>query len=167
MIIALVVNTTVLFSSFSLSPTAANSEWVKFSDTKKAKFEILFPQKPTVSKDKDDWRLIATLTEPVTNFYVGIKFYPAPLTDQGLRDAAQSYMDGMAKTLNEKPTTPTEMQFNGGLCLEYNYSGMGMKSIKRIFYKGNVWYELTVNPITGDIPKAETEKFFGSFKFLK
>jgi hypothetical protein len=167
LILALIVNSTVLLSSFSFLPMADNGDWVKFSDTKKAKFEVLLPQKAKASKDKDNWFISSTLSEPLTNFYVGVTFYKLPFTDQGFRDDAQAYMDGIAKTVNEKFAAPTEMQFNGGLCLEYNYTSLGMKSVKRIFYKGNIRYELTVNPITGDIPKAEMDKFFGSFKYLK
>jgi hypothetical protein len=166
LMLALVVNTTVLLSSFIISPLTGGGEWVKFSDTKKAKFEVLLPQKAKASKDKTNWFISATLTEPLTNFYVGITFYKLPFTDQGFRDDAQAYMDGMAKTYNTKFDPPTEMQFNGGLCLEYNYSALGMKSVKRIFYKGNIRYELTVNPIAGDVPKDEADKFFGSFKYL-
>lgn len=151
----------ILFTSFK-----GGGEWVKFTNKKKAKFEVLLPESPRKNKSNTNWYISATLDEPLTNFYVNVSFYPANFTDETFKVKAKDWMDTMAKVYNESFPPPVETQFNGGICLEYNYSAMGMNTQKKIFYKGNIMYELTVNPIAGDIPKEQAEKFYNSFKFL-
>ncbi len=157
---------TVLISGILFSSFKGDGEWVKFTDKKKAKFEVLLPDTPRKDKGKNSWYISATLDEPLTNFYVNVSFYPENLTDDTFKSKAIDWMDAMSKVYNETFPAPVETQFNGSICLEYNYNAMGMKSQKRIFYRGNIMYELTVNPIAGDIPKEQAEKFYNSFKFL-
>lgn len=161
-----IIAVAVLISGILFSAFKGSGEWIKFSDKKKAKFEVLLPESPRKDKSKTNWYISATLDEPLTNFYVNVSFYPENLTDDTFKSKAKEWMDTMSKVYNETFPAPAETQFNGSICLEYNYTAMGMKSQKKIFYRGNIMYELTVNPITGDIPKEQAEKFYSSFKFL-
>lgn len=164
--LSLIFTVTVLAGGILFSSFKGEGDWVKFTDKKKAKFEVLLPESPRKEKSKTNWYISATLDEPLTNFYVNVSFYPQNFTDESFKEKTQDWMETMAKVYNETFPAPVETQFNGGLCLEYNYTAMGMKSVKKVFYKGNIMFELTVNPITGDVPKEQAEKFFNSFKYL-
>lgn len=154
----------VLFSLFSFK--YGGGDWVTFSEKKKAKFEVLFPEKPKADKKGDSWFISATLDEPLTNFYVSIDFGTASFTEQSFRDRVKSNVDVIETTFTTKVTDMKEIQFNGGLCMEYRYEMFGLKSLVRAFYKDNKLFELTCNPILGEVPEAEKDKFFNSFHYL-
>ena len=154
----------VLFSLFAFK--YGGGDWVTYSEKKKAKFSVLFPEKPKADKKGTNWFISATLDEPLTNFYVSVDFGDASYTEQSFRDKVKSNCDVIESIFSTKVTDMKEIQFNGGLCMEYRYEMFGLKSLVRAFYKDNKLFELTCNPIVGDVPEAEKDKFFNSFQYL-
>ena len=47
---AIIVAASGIFSSFN--SLSGNGDWIKYTDKKKGKFEVLLPQKPKTNKDK-------------------------------------------------------------------------------------------------------------------
>ncbi|HAP01805.1 MAG TPA: hypothetical protein DCQ93_07785 [Bacteroidetes bacterium] len=141
--------------------------WVTYKDKKKAKFEVQFPTKPKADKKKDSWFISATLDEPLTNFYVNVDFGSSNYDEASFRTKVDNNINVIESVFSTKIKDKTEFQFNGSLCIEYSYEMFGMKSLQRSFYKNNIVYELTINPIVGtEIPADAKDKFFSSFHFL-
>ncbi len=166
------MKTAILFSTISfvlLSFLAFNygeGDWVTYSEKKKAKFEILFPEKAKAEKKGNIWYISSTLDEPLTTFYVMINFNTENYTEQSFREKAKLNMSDIENIFSTKIIDLKEIQFNGGLCMEYKYEMYGLKSLRRIFYKDNKFFELTCNPIVGGVPEMQKEKFFNSFHYL-
>ena len=153
---------TVSFFSFRFG----GGDWITYTEKKKAKFEIMFPEKPKADKKGSNWFISATLDEPLTNFYVSVDFTGTNFTEQTFRDRVKSNADVVEQIFTTKVTYLPESQFNGSLCIDYSYDMFGMKSLVRAFYKDDKLFELTVNPIVGEMPETEKEKYFNSFHFL-
>ena len=160
----LAVVAVTLVSFFSFRP--GDGEWVTYQEKKKARFEIQFPEKPDADKKGTNWFISATLDEPLTNFYVSVDFNTQNYTEETFRTRVQSNIDVVEQIFTTKVAEKTEMQFNGCLCIEYQYDMFGMKSVVRAFAKDNKLYELTVNPIVGEMPVMQRDKYFNSFRFL-
>ena len=154
----------VLLSLFSFK--YGEGDWVSYSEKKKAKFSVQFPEKPKADKKGNSWFISATLDEPLTNFYVSVNFEESNYTEQTFRDKVKLNIGVIEDIFSTKVTDIKEMQFNGGLCMEYRYEMYGLKSLVRAFYKDDKLFELTCNPIVGDVPEMQKEKFFNSFHYL-
>ncbi len=141
-------------------------DWVTYAEKKKAKFEIQFPEKPKAEKKGDSWFISATLNEPLTNFYVSVNFNTENFTEQSFRDRVKTNVGVIEDLFSTKINEMKELQFNGGLCMEYGYEMFGMRSLVRAFYKDNKLFELTCNPIVGEMPEMQKDKFFNSFRYL-